>query len=191
MQSLAVITRCCGREVLPAALHCQCTCLSNAVSHVFQYACRQALADGLHHDQVIRVQAFAEQLRSGADDDDRGQGAVAQGLRKRVALLEDRLAKALAFRDLPKHMRGATCCPDAVCGLQGCLRQICPLHHPGHHIRTWLSSSTSWLQEVLWTRCSGLGTSCCSEPFTCILATSNCCLLFNVLTQHVMHILSL
>lgn len=31
-------------------------------------------------------------------------------MRRRMTVLEERLAKALAFQDLPKHMRGASVC---------------------------------------------------------------------------------
>jgi hypothetical protein len=41
------------------------------------------------------------------------EGDVTKDLRQRVKVLEGSLAQALAFKDLPKHMRGAW--PPALC----------------------------------------------------------------------------
>jgi hypothetical protein len=67
---------------------------------------RHALEAGLSPEQVLQLQDFSKKLRSGLDVTIQKESAVIGDMRKRMIVLEERLAKALAFGDLPKHMQG-------------------------------------------------------------------------------------
>jgi hypothetical protein len=68
--------------------------------------CRHALEAGLNPEQVLQLQEFSKKLRSGLDVTIQKESAVIGDMRKRMIVLEERLARALAYGDLPKHMRG-------------------------------------------------------------------------------------
>ena len=75
---------------------------------VVRQVCRHPIEVDLAPEQVLQLEDFAKKLRTRtASSDVLQEGEALRNMRRRVALLEERLAKALAFGDLPKHMQGA------------------------------------------------------------------------------------
>ena len=69
--------------------------------------CRYAFEQGLRPDQVTQLEAFVRKLRCGEDITLQQEEDALGKLRRRVGVLEGRLAEALAYKDLPEHMKGA------------------------------------------------------------------------------------
>eukprot|EP00803_Ostreobium_quekettii_P004079 evm.model.scf_2106.2 EVM.evm.TU.scf_2106.2 scf_2106:1553-16817(-) len=70
-----------------------------------KYQGRQAADMGLTPEQVLRVEQYVDRLKHGAVLADTEEDRFVEELMQRVRILEDRLAQAQAYADLPPNMR--------------------------------------------------------------------------------------
>jgi hypothetical protein len=117
--------------------------------------CRQALEMGLQPEQLLLLEEFAKKLRNGGEYETDMEVKTVALMRRRIRVLEERLAQLAAWADLPHAMRGTLLLLPCQVASQNCaVIASCGLH----------SNTKSLHSQLAWR----------SGPLVCLCGNNSC-----------------